>query len=69
MYDMDDCKKYDLHCHSCVSECSIQSPRDIVKTALSRGLNGLAVTDHNEISGALKAKEILNSEFRKEAKK
>ncbi len=48
----------DLHVHTTYSSDSIISPRELVFYAKKRGLNAVAVTDHNQIAGALKiAKE------------
>ncbi len=39
----------DLHIHSCLSPCGSlrMSPRTIVETAIARGLDLIAITDHN----------------------
>ena len=39
----------DFHIHSCLSPCGDldMSPRNIVKTSLEKGLDMIAVTDHN----------------------
>ena len=50
--------KYDLHTHTCYSKCSNLKPEALLKTAKKRGLNGIAVTDHNTIKGALKVKGL-----------
>jgi len=49
--------KYDLHIHSKYSYDGILEPRDIVKIAIKRGLDGIAITDHNTVKGALEAKK------------
>ncbi len=50
--------KADLHVHSNYSPDSLISPKDIVYFAKKRGLNAVAITDHNRVEGALKiAKE------------
>ena len=41
--------KYDLHAHSKYSPDSVLEPERIVKTAIKRGLSGIAVTDHDTI--------------------
>ena len=51
-------KKYDLHIHSHYSTCSSNSPETILKVAKKRGLDGIAVTDHNTIKGALFVKKL-----------
>ena len=48
--------KADLHVHTCHSKDSTSSPEDIVKHCLKVGINCLAVTDHDTISGALEMK-------------
>jgi len=45
-------KKYDLHSHTKYSRCSINKPAKVLRLAKKRGLNGIAITDHNEIKGA-----------------
>jgi len=51
--------KIDLHVHTCHSLCSAFLPvRRIEKIALRRGLNGVAITDHNSIEGALELKAM-----------
>lgn len=45
--------KIDLHVHSCYSPCSTLSLRTIEKVAHQRGLDVIAITDHNTIAGAL----------------
>ncbi|MFN3396029.1 MAG: PHP domain-containing protein [Thermodesulfovibrionales bacterium] len=41
----------DLHIHSCLSPCAEldMTPRKIIKTAIKRGLDIIALTDHNSI--------------------
>ncbi|MFH0868007.1 MAG: PHP domain-containing protein [Candidatus Woesearchaeota archaeon] len=52
--------KYDLHNHTHYSPCSNLKPEILLKTAKKRGLNGIAITDHNTIKGALKVKKLNN---------
>jgi len=48
----------DLHVHTTYSNDSLITPRDLVYYAKRRGLNAVAVTDHNYLDGAYKiAKE------------
>lgn len=50
--------KLDLHVHSYYSADSVISPKELVFYAKKRGLQGVAVTDHDRIDGALEiAKE------------
>ena len=41
---------YDLHCHSTASD-GVLSPRELVQRAKSHGVDVLALTDHDELSG------------------
>lgn len=47
----------DLHMHTSASHDCLSSPADVVSTARERGLDRIAITDHNEIDGALEASE------------
>ncbi len=40
---------YDFHCHTRDSNCSTASIESIVKMAKKRGLDGVAITDHNKL--------------------
>jgi len=56
--------KIDLHCHSYYSRDGISSPEKLLKTALKKGLDGIALTDHNTTAGwkeAMRAAEKLNA--------
>lgn len=44
-------RRYDLQVHTRVSPCSRAQPRDIVASARRRGLDGLAITDHDTMAG------------------
>jgi predicted metal-dependent phosphoesterase TrpH len=55
--------KYDLHIHSKYSSDGVLEPQKIVKIAMKRGLNGIAITDHNTIKGGLEAKKYESEEF------
>ena len=46
--------KADLHVHSTYSSDSIITPKELVFYARRRGLNALAITDHNQVEGARK---------------
>jgi predicted metal-dependent phosphoesterase TrpH len=48
--------KIDLHVHTSYSPCSNLSLRSIENVARKRGLDGIAITDHNTIEGALELK-------------
>ena len=53
--------KIDLHVHTCYSKDSCTTLKEVVTFAKKSGLDGVAITDHNTIKGALKMKthEIL----------
>jgi predicted metal-dependent phosphoesterase TrpH len=50
--------RVDLHNHTYYSPDSILSPRRFVREARRRGLDVVAVTDHNTIRGALAVREL-----------
>ena len=50
--------EYDLHVHTCHSRCSNLMPQTILKAAKKRGLDGIAITDHHEIEGAVKVRNL-----------
>jgi len=47
--------KLDLHVHSRYSEDANGDPEDIIKSVQKKGLQGVAITDHNTIQGSLHA--------------
>ena len=51
-------KKYDLHIHSIYSRDSSLKPEIILKIAKKRGLNGIAVTDHDSIKGGVMTSKL-----------
>ena len=64
--------KLDLHMHSVYSKHkfwgldSYSTPENIVKVALKKGLDGVAVTDHNEVKGSLVTQKVakkINTDF------
>lgn len=51
--------KIDMHVHSYYSyDDGINSPEEIIKSAEDVGLDGLAITDHDNLEGAIKASKI-----------
>jgi predicted metal-dependent phosphoesterase TrpH len=48
----------DLHCHTSASFDCLASPESQVKAAAARGLTHLAITDHDRIDGALRARDV-----------
>ncbi|OPY24279.1 MAG: error-prone DNA polymerase [Methanomethylovorans sp. PtaU1.Bin073] len=50
--------KFDMHSHTNYSpRCGFMEPKTLVKIARKRGLDGIAVTDHDTIKGSVKARE------------
>ena len=47
---------YDLHCHSTASD-GLLAPAELVRRALANGVDVLALTDHDEISGLSEARD------------
>ncbi|MGO9610303.1 MAG: PHP-associated domain-containing protein [Verrucomicrobiia bacterium] len=47
----------DLHCHTCYSHDSFAAVDAVLEQASRRGLTHLAITDHDEIDGALRARD------------
>ena len=56
--------KIDCHCHTVYSKHwfwgfdALNTPLEMIKAAIKKGLNGLAITDHNTVRGGLVAKKI-----------
>jgi len=50
--------KFDLHVHSKYSYDSNLSPEKIIKVAKKNGLDGVAITDHNNIRGGIATSRI-----------
>jgi predicted metal-dependent phosphoesterase TrpH len=48
----------DLHCHSSASFDSLNKPADLVAKARRIGLTHLAITDHERVDGALRARDL-----------
>jgi len=55
--------KLDLHVHSEYSEDAIGSPKEIIKILKKKGINGMAITDHNNLEGSILAKKIAPKDF------
>lgn len=47
----------DLHCHTNASFDSLSDPRKVMASASRQGLTHLAITDHDTIDGALRARD------------
>ncbi|WP_455204476.1 PHP domain-containing protein, partial [Kaarinaea lacus] len=52
--------KYDLHSHSTASDGSL-SPTDLVNRAASKGVDVLALTDHDNTAGIEEAQQAAQS--------
>jgi len=52
--------RYDLHCHSTHSD-GLLTPTALVQRAASRGVDVLALTDHDEVSGLSEAQAAERS--------
>ncbi|MGD0534044.1 MAG: PHP domain-containing protein [Methanoregula sp.] len=50
---------FDFHIHSKYSYDSLLSPGTIIKRAIAKGLDAVAITDHNTIKGSSVAKSIM----------
>lgn len=55
--------KLDLHIHSQYSEDATGSPKDIIKILQKKGIQGMAIADHNTVEGGLKALKVKPKEF------
>lgn len=53
-----DAWEVDLHAHTRASYDCLSEPADVVRTARERGLDRIAVTDHDEIEGAWEARDL-----------
>jgi predicted metal-dependent phosphoesterase TrpH len=53
----------DLHCHTSASFDSLATLGAVVRAAASRGLTHLAVTDHDRIDAAIKARDLAPEEL------
>jgi predicted metal-dependent phosphoesterase TrpH len=50
--------RLDLHIHTRASHDCLSDYPDVIATARARGLDRIAVTDHNEIEGALRSRDL-----------
>jgi predicted metal-dependent phosphoesterase TrpH len=53
--------RFDLHVHTTFSSDSILKPETLIKVAATRGLDGVAVTDHNTMDGVWRLMELRSS--------
>jgi predicted metal-dependent phosphoesterase TrpH len=54
--------RVDLHAHTSASADGLTRPGELVRRAAAAGLHRIAVTDHGEIHGALRAREAAGGE-------
>ncbi|WP_406657765.1 PHP domain-containing protein [Methanolobus sp. ZRKC2] len=54
---------FDFHIHTKYSNDSYTQPEKLLKSAIKNNLDGIAITDHNTIEGALKAKLYQTEEI------
>lgn len=50
-------KNVDLHCHSNISD-GLLAPSDLVRRAAARGVELLALTDHDQLAGLAEAEQV-----------
>jgi hypothetical protein len=55
--------KLDLHVHTQYSEDAVGRPEDIIQALQQKGINGVAITDHNTVEGALYAQKVAPKDF------
>ncbi len=54
----------DLHCHTSASFDSLAAAEHVLQAAVARGLTHLAITDHDTIDGALRARDAAPAGLR-----
>jgi hypothetical protein len=52
--------RFDLHVHTNYSKDGMSSVENILKTAAARGLDGIAITDHDTTAGAMYALDVVD---------
>lgn len=55
--------KLDLHIHTEYSDDGAGSPEKIIKILKKKGLDGVAITDHNTVEGGVKALSFSSKDF------
>ena len=50
--------RVEFHCHTIYSKDSLSRPEDLIEICRRRGIDRLAVTDHNTLAGALQAHRL-----------
>ncbi len=51
--------KADLHIHTNFSYDGVSSPKEVVTSAIEKGIDCICITDHNEIKGAVEAMKFV----------
>jgi predicted metal-dependent phosphoesterase TrpH len=57
-------RRMDLHIHSKYSGDGVLDPEEIVRVAKKKGLDGIAITDHNTIKGGQEAQRYETADFK-----
>ncbi len=52
-----------MHVHSCYSNDGVGSPQDLIRSLQKRGLQGMALTDHNTIAGFQSVQHNIPTDF------
>ncbi|MCW4020866.1 MAG: PHP domain-containing protein, partial [Candidatus Bathyarchaeota archaeon] len=55
--------KIDLHVHTCYSGDCTTTLEEVISYARKRGLDGVAITDHDTISGAMRLLERKDTDL------
>lgn len=56
--------KLDLHVHTKYSKDCMLKPEELLKAARIKGLDGIAVADHNTIRGGVEVKKLVKDDFK-----
>jgi len=59
----DSVRRYDLHTHTLFSPCGSMEPAELIARAISVGLHGIAITDHDTMAGVFEAQKTAPSFF------
>ena len=63
--------KWETHCHSVYSNRrrrwfdALNTPREMIESAIRRGLDGMIITDHDTVKGGLAGKKIARGQSAK----
>ncbi|TXI03474.1 MAG: PHP domain-containing protein, partial [Pseudorhodobacter sp.] len=53
--------RFDLHCHTTASD-GVLSPADLVRRAAEKGVEVLAVTDHDTLDGLEEVRQTISAD-------